>query len=200
MVGAMTTPDAITAARQLLNLPLDGVIKPYALKTAYRAAARAAHPDVAGDNDQMVSVNAAFALLQEHPEPPSSIDDPNMLRLDIPGMAGPRREPPRWSRASAEAAGAIRFDDLIDDLRTVVNDRPVRPQVQCLANGDVLVSRVPPGGSVAIVAPPGRVQVLDAQGEEVEAVWVMVDVDAGEQVMAEAEISVFLAEQRRRRA
>lgn len=46
-------------SRQLLNLPLEGVLKVTQIKTAFRKVAKSAHPDVGGSHEKFVQITKA---------------------------------------------------------------------------------------------------------------------------------------------
>lgn len=52
-------------ARQLLGLPVSGPLEPAAIRSAYRAAARGAHPDAGGDRLRFERLTAARERLME---------------------------------------------------------------------------------------------------------------------------------------
>lgn len=170
----MTTPMTDSVALTLLDLegPVEQ-LQPFALKRAYRAAARRAHPDAGGSEDEFQRMTEAVSYLQGR----INGDIPAMRRVinEQDEQSGGRRNPiwanngreaPRksWTRAHVDAADALRFDDILNDLREAT---ALKPLIEFLDNGEILVTRIPSGGAVSFDMARGAT-VYDTDGNVLE--------------------------------
>lgn len=126
-------------ARRILNLPETGWLDDGMIKTAYRAAARAAHPDAGGNTADAARVNEARAVLStpEGMVPPAA-SQPFMKRRLGPADFGSFQ--PRVTDTTVDAvAGVVReVDDLLADLTGAA---PPGPTVAEAARADFVSER-----------------------------------------------------------
>lgn len=150
-----------SAALQLLSLdgPVDQ-LEPGALKRAFRAASRKAHPDAGGSEDAFKRVTEAVGYLQGR----LNGDIPAMTRAINEQTPSQARRAPMWTRAHVDAADALRFDDILDDLRTVTE---IKPLIEFLPAGEVMVSLLPAGAMVSFDVNLGA-RVFDRDGNELD--------------------------------
>lgn len=172
----------ILQARQALRLPDDGDLTPGQIKRAYRSRTRETHPDHGGSTEDFQMVAEAFAMVQEYPQDPA-VRQAHTQTQSVGHR--PEYNRPVWTRQHTQAADAINLDDLLDDLRTIVEPpvAPARPRVRILADMQVEVSGLPPGARVLFGLK--QVIVLDADGEQMETDIELVAGDAGQDVVEE---------------
>ncbi len=158
----MTTPtDEVALATLGLDTPfseLDGLV----LKRAYRKAARNSHPDAAGgDEERFKAVAEAADYLQKRlsGEIPAATRSEDPVPDAFGDFKAGRRSGPVWTKQHTQAADAINFDDILDGIRKATAPKPL---VEFLANGEVMVTNIPPGGAVSFDMAKGAT-VYDAE-------------------------------------
>ncbi|OLM28417.1 hypothetical protein Ae717Ps2_6476 [Pseudonocardia sp. Ae717_Ps2] len=81
---------AAAAAAALLGVPVDA--SPELLRTAWRAAARHAHPDQGGTPDRFIALTSAYELLTTPPASTPAQATPPTPHPDTPGPAAGRTD------------------------------------------------------------------------------------------------------------
>lgn len=165
----MTTPMTDEVALATL-----GISRPFheldagGLKKGYRKAALGSHPDSPGGDEEkfkLVAQAAEFLQKRLSGEIPAATRAPDPEAPDpFADFKSGRRGGAVWTKQHTQAADAINFDDLLDDLRVATAPKPL---VQFLSNGEVLVTQIPPGGAVSFDMAKGA-EVYGSDGNPVE--------------------------------